>query len=65
VHVVTFQPQLRRATTDDGAEILAIYNESILRGEIARHHRPLALAELAGALLPNEDRFHTYVARAV
>jgi L-amino acid N-acyltransferase len=61
VRLVTFVPQLRRASTDDGAEILAIYNQSIQRGEIARHSRPLTMAELASALLPNEDRYHTYV----
>jgi L-amino acid N-acyltransferase YncA len=61
VRLVTFTPQLRRALTDDGADILAIYNQSIQRGDMARHSRLLTMAELAGALLPNEDRYHTYV----
>ena len=61
VRFVTIKPQLRRASADDGADILAIYNESIERGEIARHSRSLTMTELAGALLPNEHRYHTYV----
>ena len=62
--LVTLKPLLRRASTDDGSDILAIYNQSIQRGEIARHTNPLSMSELAGALLPNEDRYHTYVAPA-
>ena len=60
--LVTLKPLLRRASTDDGSDILAIYNQSIQRGEIARHTNVLSMSELAGALLPNEDRYHTYVA---
>jgi L-amino acid N-acyltransferase YncA len=56
------RPQLRRASADDGAEILAIYNESILRGEIARHGRELTMAELPDTILPDDDRYQTYVA---
>ena len=62
MHVLTGTTQLRRASTDDGPAILTIYNEAIQRGEIARHTETLSLAELAAALLPNEDRYHTYVA---
>jgi L-amino acid N-acyltransferase YncA len=62
VQVLTSTPQLRRASTDDGPGILTIYNEAIQRGEVARHTKTLSLAELAGALLPNADRYHTYVA---
>jgi L-amino acid N-acyltransferase YncA len=61
VRLVTFTPQLRRALTDNGADILAIYNQSIHRANMARHSQLLTMAELAGALLPNEDRYHTYV----
>jgi GNAT superfamily N-acetyltransferase len=53
--------QLRRASAADGANILAIYNQSIRRGEIARHCHQLTMAEFASALLPDEDWYPTYV----
>jgi L-amino acid N-acyltransferase YncA len=54
--------QLRRASGADSADILAIYNQSIQRGEIARHCQPLTPADFAGALLPDEDNYPTHVA---
>lgn len=56
--------QLRRAAPGDGADILAIYNQSIQRGEIARHCHELTMAELASALRPDDDRYPTYVTAA-
>jgi L-amino acid N-acyltransferase YncA len=53
--------QLRRASAADGADILAIYNQSIQRGEIARHCHELTMAEFASALLPDEHWYPTYV----
>jgi L-amino acid N-acyltransferase YncA len=55
-------PQIRRASERDSAAALAIYNESIRRGEIGRHIRELTMNEFAAAMLAEKDRYPTYVA---
>ena len=60
--MVSFTPELRRASANDSTDMLAIYNQSIQRGEIAFHNHEVATAELANVLLFGDDRYQTYVA---
>jgi L-amino acid N-acyltransferase YncA len=57
----TVSPQLRRASAEDSESILAIYNESIRRGEISCHDHELTIGELP-ELLPPGDRCYGCVA---